>query len=64
MFAKINKFFSEVVVELKKVSWSTKNELIESTQVVLISSASLGVFIFLVDTVIFVLFRAIGVIAK
>lgn len=64
MFAKINKFFSEVVVELKKVSWSTRNELIESTQVVLISSASLGVFIFLVDTVIFVLFRAIGVIAK
>ena len=53
-----------MVVELKKVSWSTKNELIESTQVVLISSASLGVFIFLVDTVIFVLFRAIGVIAK
>ena len=52
MFAKVSKFFSEVVVELKKVSWSTRSELIESTQVVLISTAALGIFIAVMDIVI------------
>ncbi|MCB9772506.1 MAG: preprotein translocase subunit SecE [Candidatus Omnitrophica bacterium] len=52
MITKIKKFFTEVVVELKKVSWSTRRELIESTKVVLISTAFLGVFIALVDVVI------------
>ncbi len=61
MFANINKFFTEVVVELKKVSWSTRSELIESTQVVLISTAFLGVFIAIIDVVIS---KFIGVIIK
>jgi preprotein translocase subunit SecE len=61
MFSKINKFFTEVVVELKKVSWSTRSELIESTQVVLISTAFLGLFIAVVDLV---LSKFIGVIIK
>jgi len=61
MFAKVNKFFSEVTVELKKVSWSTRSELIESTQVVLISTAFLGLFIAVVDLV---LSKFIGVIIK
>lgn len=52
MFSKINKFFAEVVIELKKVSWSTRSELIESTQVVLISTAALGVFIAVMDLII------------
>lgn len=52
MFAKINKFISEVIVELKKVSWSTRSELIQSTQVVLLSTALLGAFIAVVDVVI------------
>ncbi|MBF0532132.1 MAG: preprotein translocase subunit SecE [Candidatus Omnitrophica bacterium] len=49
MFGKIKKFFSEVSAELKKVSWSTRQELMDSTYVVIISSAFLGVFIFFVD---------------
>jgi len=61
MFAKINKFFTEVSVELKKVSWSTRSELIESTQVVLISTAFLGLFIAVIDLV---LSKFIGVIIK
>ncbi len=61
MFAKVNKFFSEVVVELKKVSWSTRSELIESTQVVLISTAALGIFIAVMDVVIS---KFIGVLIK
>lgn len=61
MLAKVTKFFSEVAVELKKVSWSTRRELIESTQVVLISTAFLGLFIACVDLV---LSKFIGVIIK
>lgn len=61
MIARVNKFFTEVVVELKKVSWSTRSELIESTQVVLISTAALGVFIAVVDVVIS---KFIGVLIK
>ena len=61
MIGKIKKFFSEVVVELKKVSWSTKQELINSTWVVIISAAALGVFIAMVD---FVLSKFIGVIIR
>lgn len=61
MFGKIGKFFSEVISELKKVSWSTRSEVIESTQVVLISTAFLGLFIAVIDVV---LSRFIGVIIK
>ena len=45
MIGKIRKFIAEVVAELKKVSWSTRRDLIDSTWVVIISSAILGVFI-------------------
>ena len=49
MFGKIQNFVSEVVVELKKVSWSTRQEVLDSTWVILISSAILGVFIAVTD---------------
>ena len=45
MIGKIRKFIAEVAGELKKVSWSTRRDLIDSTWVVIISSAILGVFI-------------------
>ena len=45
MFGKIKKFISEVAVELKKVSWTTRKDLIEATWIVLLSSILLGVFI-------------------
>ena len=61
MFGKIGKFLAEVMAELKKVSWSTRSELIESTQVVLISTAFLGIFIAATDLV---LSRLIGIIIK
>jgi preprotein translocase SecE subunit len=37
-------------VELGKVSWSTREELIGSTSVVIILTAILAVFIFIVDS--------------
>ncbi|MCK5215115.1 MAG: preprotein translocase subunit SecE [Candidatus Omnitrophica bacterium] len=61
MIGKVKKFFSEILVELKKVSWSTKKELIESTWIVIISSAFLGIFIGVID---FFLSRIIGLIIK
>ena len=52
MIGKIRKFIAEVVAELKKVSWSTRRDLIDSTWVVIISSAILGVFIGINDFVL------------
>jgi len=45
MIGKVQKFFSEVSVELKKVSWPTRPELIEATWVVIVSTFFLGLFI-------------------
>ncbi|MDP8265492.1 MAG: preprotein translocase subunit SecE [Candidatus Aceula meridiana] len=45
MIGKVQKFFSEVTVELKKVNWPTRPELIEATWVVLVSTFFLGLFI-------------------
>jgi len=46
---KVVKFVNEVKIELKKVSWSTRRELINSTIVVIVSVAILAVFIGLCD---------------
>jgi len=48
----IKKFFIEVKTELKKVSWSTRQDLIASTVVVLVSVAIMAAYIFVCDTVI------------
>jgi preprotein translocase subunit SecE len=61
MFAKISKFINEVTVELKKVSWPTKNELIGSTVVVIISVAAMTLFIGICD---FVFSKAVHMIIK
>jgi len=49
---KIGKFVSQVRAEMKKVSWPTKQELISSTVVVLISTVMLAAFIGLCDLVL------------
>jgi preprotein translocase subunit SecE len=59
MIGKIQKFIAEASVELKKVSWSTKRELIDSTWIVIISAAFLGIFIGITD---FMLSKLIGLI--
>lgn len=52
MIAKIRNFVGEVVTELKKVSWSTRQELLEATWVIIIATAFLGVFIGTTDLVL------------
>jgi preprotein translocase subunit SecE len=61
MQAKIKKFIVEVAAELKKASWSTRRELLDSTWLILISSAMLGLFIGSTD---FVLSKILGLLIK
>jgi len=61
MIGKIKKFFSEVIVELKKVSWSSRHELIQTTWLVILSSLILGVFIGVTD---FVLSKLLGLLIR
>ena len=49
---KFKNFITEVKVEMQKVSWSTKDELIGSTAVVIASTLLLAVFIGAVDIVL------------
>jgi len=52
-------FLGEVKAELKKCVWPTRQELIGSTMVVVISVLILGVFVGLSDTVLMGLLRAV-----
>jgi preprotein translocase subunit SecE len=49
MIAKIQKFISEVYVELKKVSWSTRKDLIDAAWIVILSAVFLEIFISVMD---------------
>ncbi|HRP01256.1 MAG TPA: preprotein translocase subunit SecE [Candidatus Kapabacteria bacterium] len=59
MVAKIKKFTNEVVVEMKKVSWPTKEQLRESTVVVIVMTAIITGFTFLIDEVMTTVMKAI-----
>lgn len=61
MIKKTKLFYNEVQSEMKKVSWPTREELVESTVIVMISVAALAVFIGAVD---FVLSRMISVVLR
>ena len=49
---KIRVFVTQVLVELKKVSWPTRKELLDSTWIVLISSIAMAIFIGSTDFVL------------
>jgi preprotein translocase subunit SecE len=49
MFDKIKKFLKEVRFELTKVTWTTRQELIYSTIIVIVVSIILSIFIGVVD---------------
>jgi preprotein translocase subunit SecE len=52
MFEKIKQFLKEVRFELTKVTWTTREELMYSTIIVIVVSLVLAVFIGLVDMVL------------
>ena len=61
MFGKIPNFFSETFVELKKVNWSSRREVIDSTMVILMGSIFLGIFITVAD---FILSKIVAILIK
>jgi preprotein translocase subunit SecE len=46
---RFTRFLHEVVAELKKVSWPTRNQLIQATVVVIVAVAIIAVFLGLAD---------------
>jgi preprotein translocase subunit SecE len=51
-FERFKKFLGEVKVEATKVSWPSRDELRESTMVVIVAVFIISVFIYFVDIVI------------
>ena len=49
---KIITFFQDVVKEMKKVTWPTKEELLESTKVVIVVCIVLALFTYVIDMII------------
>ena len=60
-FMKVRNFLNEVAAELKKSSWPTRKELMDSTMVVIVTVLVLGLFVAAAD-VIFL--RIIGFLTK
>lgn len=52
VLSNVKKFVTETKVEMQKVSWSTREELIGSTTVVIVSTLLLALFIGIVDIVL------------
>ena len=50
--ANLKKFIEEVRVEMKKVSWPTKEQLKESTNVVIGVSLVITVIVFIMDNIV------------
>ena len=57
MFGKIRKILSEIVAEMKKVTWPTREELKESTKLVIIATFVVTVFVGLVDQILTLIIR-------
>jgi len=59
MREKIIAFFTDVVKEMKKVTWPKKDELRESTIVVLVTCLIIAAFIYLVDQAVSIALRTL-----
>ncbi|UCH83984.1 MAG: preprotein translocase subunit SecE [Candidatus Latescibacterota bacterium] len=52
MFEKLKNYLAETRIELKKVTWPTKDELKEATRVVVVASILLTIFIGIIDQIL------------
>ncbi len=59
MKQKIIDFVNGVIKEMKKVTWPTKDELFESTNVVIVSSLLFALFTYLIDIALVQLIKGI-----
>ena len=57
MIEKIKRFFAETRVEMRKVTWPTRDELKESTKIVIVATFVVTIFIGLVDEILTLLVR-------
>jgi preprotein translocase subunit SecE len=51
MIKKIKDYINEIVVEMKKVSWPTKQQLRESTTVVVATTAVITAIVWVIDQI-------------
>ncbi|MBZ0201956.1 MAG: preprotein translocase subunit SecE [Ignavibacteria bacterium] len=49
---KIIGFFTDIIKEMKKVTWPKREELKESTMVVIVTSLIFAIFVYIVDKII------------
>ena len=59
MINKIKAFFNDVVKEMKKVTWPTKDELKESTNIVIIVCLLFASLTYVIDMAITLVFKGI-----
>ena len=52
MKEKVIAFFNEIVKEMQKVTWPKKNELYETTSIVIAVCLVIAVFIYGIDTIV------------
>jgi preprotein translocase subunit SecE len=59
MKEKIINFFSDVVKEMEKVTWPSREELVEQTKIVIIVTLLIAVFAWVVDFAVSEILKAI-----
>jgi preprotein translocase subunit SecE len=59
MFRKLFTYLAEVRVELAKVTWPTRSEMMESAKIVLVLSLILAVAVFAVDRLLSLALQAV-----
>lgn len=59
MFRKISQYLRNVRIEMNKVTWPSRPQLIESTSITLVLALLLAIFIFIADNIIT---RIIGIV--
>jgi len=57
MIDKVKKFINETRVEMRKVTWPTRQELKESTKVVIVATFVVTVFIGIIDQILTLIIR-------
>lgn len=59
VFLKVRKFFKDLFIELKKVTWPTKKQVVQNTGSVLLFCLLVGAIIWISDLLLEVLVRLI-----
>jgi len=59
-FTSIPRFIGEVKAEMKKVSFPTRDEVVGTTIVVLVTSVVFAIYLWLADMIIVQLFKMVG----